>query len=211
MNLAAILLRKRRGVKARLCVLYVCQRKLGYDKLMAALPDLITVTQFRQLPYKDAYRYELRHGEVVAVTRPKARHWRLQVRLTRLLEPKLKGFGEVGMELPFRPLPEFELMAADVAAVSRRRFEAIDPDDNLHGAPELVIEIKSPSNTPGYLRERAAVCLAKGALQFWVVDEDKKSVTAIHQDGSVIVYQMGDAIPLGAFGSDELAVARIFR
>jgi hypothetical protein len=62
-----------------------------------------------------------------------------------------------------------------------------------------------------YLRERAAVCLAKGALQFWVVDEDKKSVTAIHQDGSVIVDQMGDSIPLGAFGSDELAVARIFR
>jgi len=177
---------------------------------MAAWPDLITVTQFRQLAHKDAYRYELRHGEVVAVTRPKARHWRLQVRLSRLLERKLQAFGEVGMELPFRPLPEFELMAADVAAVSRRRFDAIDPDDNLHGAPELVIEVKSPSNTQEYLRERAAACLANGALQFWVVDEDKRTVTAIHRDGSVIVYGIGDTIPLAAFGSDELPVARIF-
>jgi len=177
---------------------------------MAAWPDLITVTQFRQLAHKDAYRYELRHGEVVAVTRPKARHWRLQVRLSRLLERKLQAFGEVGMELPFRPLPEFELMAADVAAVSRRRFDAIDPDDNLHGAPELVIEVKSPSNTQEYLRERAAACLANGALQFWVVDEDKRTVTAIHRDGSVIVYGIGDTIPLAAFGSDELPVGRIF-
>jgi Uma2 family endonuclease len=177
---------------------------------MAALSDLITVTQFRRMPENEAYRYELRHGEVVAVTRPKTRHWRLQVRVSRLLERKLKAFGEVGMEFPFRPLPEFELMAADVAAVSRHRFEAIDPDDNLYGAPGLIIEIKSPSNTQEYFRERAAVCLANGALQFWVVDEDEKSVTAIHQDGSVIVYRMGDTIPLAAFGSDELPVARIF-
>ena len=177
---------------------------------MAALPELITVTHFRRSRENVADRYELRHGAVVAVTRPKARHWRLQVRLSRLLERKLERFGEVGMELPFRPLPEFELMAADVAAVSRRRFEAIDPDDNLHGVPELVIEIKSPSNTQEYLRERAAVCLANGALQFWVVDEDKKSVTVIHQDASVIVYGLGDSIPLAAFGSDELPVARIF-
>jgi Uma2 family endonuclease len=123
---------------------------------------------------------------------------------------KLKAFGEVGMEFTFHPPSEFELMAADVAAISRRRFEAIDPDDNLHGAPELVIEIKSPSNTQGYLHERTSVCLANGGLQFCVVDQDNQSVTAIHQDGSEIVYHMGDTMPLGAFGSDELPVARIF-
>ena len=87
---------------------YAAHPRFGYHTAMAALPDLITVTQFPQLSHNDAYRYELRHGEVVAVTRPKARHWRLQVRLSRLLERKLKAFGEVGMELPFRPLPEFE-------------------------------------------------------------------------------------------------------
>jgi hypothetical protein len=46
---------------------------------------------------------------VVAATRPKARHWNLQSRLVRLLEPKLRTLGEVGMELPYRPVAEFDL------------------------------------------------------------------------------------------------------
>src|SRR5215813_4102734 len=103
---------------------------------MAPLPQLISVAQVPQIQ-KSEYLYELHHGEVVALTRPRARHWKLQMRLCRLLEPKLKLFGEVGIEIPYRPLPEFELRAADVAAISRTRFDAIDPDDNLQRAPEL--------------------------------------------------------------------------
>jgi len=122
---------------------------------MAALPHLISVEQFRQLPEGELL-YELHHGEVVALTRPRARHWKLQLRLSRLLEPRLKDFGEVATEVPYRPLAEFELRAADVAAISRARWDAIDPDDNLHGAPELAIEVKSPSNTERQLRELVA-------------------------------------------------------
>src|SRR4051812_21154136 len=113
---------------------------------MAALPNLITVAQFRELPEGGEFTYELHHGEVVAVTRPRARHFALQHRLTHLLDPKVAKFGVVGMEFPYRPLAEFDLRAADVAAVSHERWAAIDPDDNLRGAPELVIEVKSPSN-----------------------------------------------------------------
>src|SRR5882672_824507 len=114
---------------------------------MAALPNLITVAQFRELPQGGEYAYELHYGEVVAVTRPKSKHFRLQRRLRRLLETKLHAFGEVEIEVPYRPVAEFELRAADVAAISRVRWDAIDPDDNLRGAPELVIEVKWPSNT----------------------------------------------------------------
>jgi Uma2 family endonuclease len=86
---------------------------------MAALPDPITVEQFRQLPRGGEFAYELHDGKVLAVTRPKPRHWKLQSRIRRLLEPKLKAFGEVEIELPFRPVAEFNLRAADVAAISR--------------------------------------------------------------------------------------------
>src|SRR5450432_763441 len=108
---------------------------------MATLTDLITVEQFRQLPKGGEFAYELHDGKVVAVTRPKARHWSQQSRLVGLLAPKLKAFGEVGMEMPYRHVAEFDLRAADVAAVSWERFDAIDPEDNLRGAPELVIEV----------------------------------------------------------------------
>jgi len=177
---------------------------------MAALPHLITVDEYRRLPRGEGCAYELHNGKVVAVTFPKSRHWGLQVRLVRLLEPKLRKFGEVGMEFAFRPVAEFTLLAAEVAAVSRARFDAIDPEDNLRGAPDLVIEIKSPSNTMARFRERAAQCLANGTVQFWILDQGRKSVVVIHRDGRTILYGMADRIPLAPFGSGELAVSKIF-
>jgi Uma2 family endonuclease len=147
---------------------------------------------------------------VVALTRPKPRHWKLQRRLIRLLEPKLKAFGEVATEVPFRPVAEFDLRAADVAVVSWERWNAIDPDDDLRGAPELVIEIKSPSNTRRQLQERAALCLGSGAIECWIVDTEKKSVSVVRSEGAAIVYNAGSSIPLTAFGGGELAVDEIF-
>lgn len=177
---------------------------------MAALPHLITVAEFRQLPEGGEFAYELHHGEVVAVTRPRARHLKLQLRLMRLLEPKLRPFGEVAIECPYRPLSEFDLRVADVAAVSRARWDAIDPDDNLHGAPELVIEVKSPSNTQAQLEELVALCLNRGALECWIVDPVNQSVTVMHPDGSAQTFTSGSALPLAAFGSDSLTVDEIF-
>ncbi len=177
---------------------------------MAALPDLITVAQFRELPEGGEFAYELHHGVVVRETRPKARHWKQQVHLVRLLEPKLRAFGEVGIEFPFRPVAEFDLRAADVGVLSHRRWDQIDPDDNLRGAPELVIEIKSPSNRKSQLQELAGLCLANGAIEFWVVDLPNQTVSVVRSEGAVIVYGMGSIIPLDAFGGGELAVDAIF-
>jgi|SRR5579883_465750 len=109
---------------------------------MAALPDLITVEQYRRLPDDGTHRYELHHGEIVEVTQPKAGHWNLQVQLVDLLRPKLSSFGRAGMEFPYRAMPEFDLRAADVAAVSKPRFDGIDPDDNLRDPARLMNAVR---------------------------------------------------------------------
>ncbi|HEX3745691.1 MAG TPA: Uma2 family endonuclease [Bryobacteraceae bacterium] len=176
---------------------------------MAALPQLITVEEFRQLPESEL-AYELHFGEVVAMTRPKHRHVNLQLRLSDLLTPRLRSFGRVATEVPYRPFPEFDLRVADVAAVSQARWDAIDPDDNLRGAPDLVIEVKSPSNTARQLRELVSICLGNGASEVWIVDTDKKSVTVFRQDGIPAVFIAGDVLSLAAFGGSELPVAEIF-
>jgi Uma2 family endonuclease len=97
-----------------------------------------------------------------------------------------------------------------VAAVSQERWDAIDADDNLHGAPELVIEVRPPSNSKAQRRELVALCLANGAIECWIVDPQKKSVTVIRGDGFPVVCLEGEDIALAAFGSDRLPVAEIF-
>jgi Uma2 family endonuclease len=132
---------------------------------MAALPDLITVAQYRLLPDDGVAVYELYHGEVVAVSRPKAWHWEMQEHLVDLLKPRMPRF-RVGMEFAFRAIPEFDLRAADVAAVASDRYAACDPNDNLHGAPELVIEVKSPSTRSAKCRTWRRFVWRTGASNF---------------------------------------------
>ncbi len=177
---------------------------------MAALPNLITVAQFRELPEDGEYVHELHHGEVVTLTRPKMGHTKLQLRLRDLSAQKLESFGKVTIEFPYRPVAEFEYRVADVAAVSRSRWDACDPDDNLHGAPELVVEVKSPSNTKRQLQELVSLCLANGALECWIVDPVQTNLTVTHPDGVTVVYSAGEDIPLTAFGADRLSVTEIF-
>jgi len=116
----------------------------------------------------------------------------------------------LGIEVPFRALPEFEFRIADVAYVTRERWNAIDGEDNLRGAPEMVIEILSPSNTRAEMRERAALCMANGCLEFWVLDEGKRQATVSTPNGVTITYHSGQVIPLRLFGDASLAVDRIF-
>jgi len=149
----------------------------------------MTVEQFRELPLdRGPWLHELHYGEVVTSTRPKSGQYKLQVRLAHILETRAGSLGVVGIEMPFRAVPQFDPRTADVAFVSRERWDAIGPEDNLRGAPELVIEIKFPSNTWSELRERASLCLANGCQDFWIAEETARTITAIAPDGKAARY-----------------------
>jgi Uma2 family endonuclease len=170
----------------------------------------MTVEQFCELPPDDGpWLHELHHGEVVTSARPKSGIYKLQVRIAHVLETRAGDLGVVGIELPFRAVPQFDLRAADVAFISQERWDAIDPEDNLRGAPDLVIEVKSES-TWADLRERASLCLANGCQDFWIVDEKARIITAIDRDGKAVKYSETDTVPLPLFGGVGLRVADVF-
>ncbi|MGC2658031.1 MAG: Uma2 family endonuclease [Bryobacteraceae bacterium] len=178
---------------------------------MAAVaePLLITVEQYRQLPERNDLLQELHWGQLVTLTRPKARHVKLQSWLVRLLRPRAEHLGYVESELPFRALPEYDLRAADVAFVSKQRWDEVSDDEDLRGAPELVVEVLSRSNTPAKIQELAALCLSAGTHELWVIDAKRETVTITSRQGVSMVYGPGDRIPLSLFGGD-LAVSEIF-
>ena len=102
---------------------------------MATLPALMTVEQFQELPLdRGPVMHELHHGEVVTLTRPKAKHYRLQKRLERLLETRAGDLGVVGIEMPFRAVPQFDLCLANgcedfwIVDEKARTITAIAPD-----------------------------------------------------------------------------------
>ena len=171
----------------------------------------MTVEEFRRLPEDSgAVYHELRHGEPIAVTRPKYKHYVIQRRIRDLLPEAAPGRGLVDIEFAFRPVAEHELRVADVAYLSAERERAIDPDDNLRGAPEIVIEILSPSNTVSEIFDKEKLCLENGALEFWVVDPERKQVKVSTPGGHTITYKSGQTMALEVLGNSTLAVDIIF-
>jgi Uma2 family endonuclease len=179
---------------------------------MAANPaHLMTVEEFRQIPRPVGdYDYELHEGRLVPVTRPKLKHHILQSRLRDLLRALAPQGSFVEYEVAFRALPEHDLRVADVGYVSAERWTQADPEDNIRDAPEIVIEVLSPSNTAREMYEKEQLCLAHGCQEFWVVDPDKKYVRVATVNRPTTTYHPGQQIPLPLFGGASLRVDDLF-
>lgn len=172
----------------------------------------MTVEEFRRLPEDSGPVYhELRHGEPVAVTRPKHKHFLIQRNLRELLTAFAEPGSCIDIEVAYRPLPEHELWVADVAYVAAERFRQVDPDDNIRGAPELVVEVLSPSNTSAEIYEKARISLANGSREFWVVDPDRAQIKVTTPDGRTVTWQATDEIPVPFGSHGKLKVADILR
>lgn len=167
---------------------------------------LTTVAEYAQIPDPPGGRYELYHGELVKVSFPKSPHIRAQRQLRRLLERAAGDAGVVEKEFPYRPLPEHECWGADVAFISQARWDSFE--GYLMGAPELVVEVLSPSNTAAEILDKRNTCLENGAREFWVVDTDHRQIEVSTPDGHTRTYKSGQEIPL--FFGGNLRVDAVF-
>ncbi len=170
---------------------------------MAATTHLLTVEEFMQLPDDSrGWRQELYHGEPITLPPPKLKHGLIRRNLVKLLEPWAEKGGLVDKEVGYRPVPQYQFWTADVAYLAAERFRQADPEDNVMGAPELVIEVLSPSNTAAEIYDKEQTCLANGSKEFWVVDPKRRTLRVTTQDGHTRTYVSGQAVPLGVLGSD---------
>ena len=167
---------------------------------------LMTVAEYEKIPNPPGGVYELYHGQLIKVGFPKIPHVRAQWQLRQLLQAAAGDNGVAHTEFPYRPLPEYECWGADVAYVPKARWKEIK--DWLFGAPDLVVEVLSPSNATAEIFEKRKLCLENGSVQFWVVDTDHQLVEVSTPDGHSITYKSGQQIPL--FFGGQIAVDEIF-
>jgi len=169
----------------------------------------MTFAEFEQLPNAaEGLRQELRHGELVQVPPAKWIHFLLQDRLRGLLQDRAGGTGKAAIEFGFRPLSDNEYRIADVAFASIERWKSTNPDGYFRGAPEIVIEVLSPSNTVTEMLDKEKLCLENGCQEFWIVDPTLRLVKVSTPAGRAVTYSAGQEIPLLFGGS--LAVDAIF-
>ena len=178
---------------------------------MPVATHLMTVAEFMELPNpSNGNKQELRAGEVVEVPPPILEHNVVQENVKLFLWSAKPIGSYAAMEFPFRALPEHEVRVADVAWVSATRWKQTSRKGYLLGAPDLMIEVLSPSNTRSEMRERQSLCLANGTVEFWIVNIDQRNISVTHRDGSVQTYNPGDHIPLALLNAPPVPVDAIF-
>lgn len=82
---------------------------------------------------------------------------------------------------------------ADVGYVREERAARIGGDEYLNGAPDLVVEVLSPSNTADEIDDKRTTCIANGCQSFWVVN-DRRKLVAVTEDGVTKHYDRSSQI-----------------
>ena len=139
---------------------------------------LMSVEEFDRLQEPDELSYELDEGELVVMTKPRPLHNRIVLRLTSALVRYLETHpvGEV-----FNPDNLFVLgpktkRAPDVSFLRAARARQIDPNADIPGAPDLAVEVLSPTDTVAAVRRKIRQYFGAGAQCVWVVYPETRAV-----------------------------------
>ena len=145
----------------------------------------LTYEDYRATP--DDKRYELLNGDLMMVPAPNMKHQAVQAELGS----RLRRFtGEHGLgELFFAPcdvvLSDTDVVQPDLLFISRER-EHLITTENVRGAPDLVIEILSPSTADRDLGYKHELYGRHGVLEYWVLDPMAETVAVHRQRDGVL-------------------------
>lgn len=162
---------------------------------MGTTTTLVTAEQLLEMS-RDR-RCELVRGEIVDTSPPGFEHGalniRLAVRLATFVEQNKLGVvgSEFGVVLGRNP---DTVRAPDLSFVSAARLSA-KTAGYFEGAPDLAVEILSPSNRKGEMHARLSDLFEAGTRLVWVIDPRRKNVTAHHPDGTADVYVGDQEVP----------------
>jgi len=154
---------------------------------METLPRQITHKEFRAMEFGEdelkQFIFELVDGEIVARNFPTASHQRILFKLTMLFGNFAGQLGEV-LFAPFGVvLDDFDDVQPDLMFVRNERREIVQ-EDGIFGAPDLVVEIISPSSTKTDRGKKFKLYERMDVPEYWIVDIKNRSVEVYQRQES---------------------------
>lgn len=174
---------------------------------------LLTWEAFERLPDGDGLHREILEGELQTLPPVKSRHSKIASKLFKmLLALQEHQLGEVYLEAGYK-LSEVPptWIQPDASFLKMERARETAADGYFAGAPELAVEIVSPSETAKSLLRKVELLLGAGSLAVWVVYPEFRSVVVHSPGGTSITLRMGDNLTAPYLLKDwELPVATLF-
>ncbi|MGA3189112.1 MAG: Uma2 family endonuclease [Bryobacteraceae bacterium] len=180
---------------------------------MATTTGQITWQAFEQLPDGDGFHREVVEGELIVLPPPKSKHSRIARRMSRALAAfEDRGIAEVYVEAGYKLSEDPPTwIEPDVSVLRIERARATSGDGYFVGAPEIAVEVVSPSETARDLNRKIDALLAAGCLAVWVVYPEEQEVRVFVPGGTSYTRGMKEMLSAPELLPDwELPVARLF-
>ena len=182
---------------------------------MSTEVQLMTADELLALP-RGEFRYELVNGELKKMSPAGQKHGRIIVRLTEPLAKHVRDHklgqvyaAETGFKLKSNP---DTVRAADIAFVRKERLELLGETESYWpGAPDLAVEVNSPSDTVREVEKKVMEWLEFGSRSVWVVSSKLHTVTVYRSLTEIVVLTENDTLDGGDIVPGfKISIADIF-
>ena len=175
---------------------------------------LLTYEDYARLTPPDSGNYELHQGKIVFMPSPLAPHQIVSDNLHTYIsyfvkQNKLGRMLAAPMDVRFT---KHDTVQPDLLFISNDRLTIIEKI--VEGAPDLVIEIKSPSNTASELQYKKYLYEMGGVREYWLVNLELKTIKQyelideeLHLQRTLTVSDSLRSVVLPHF---EIEVGRVF-
>ncbi|MGD1938920.1 MAG: Uma2 family endonuclease [Cyanophyceae cyanobacterium] len=159
--------------------------------IQSTLSPPLTLEEFLATPEIEASpAWELTDGTAQQKPMPTLFHSRIQRNLVNYINARTKIYEAI-QELrcivpPNSPVP-------DISVIATERLG--EEDGPFNGAPDWLIEVRSPDQSTLKLQSKILHCLDNGTQLAWLIDCDRGSVWVWDTDGLPMVYEDDDKLP----------------
>jgi Uma2 family endonuclease len=166
--------------------------------------------------YSDEMRYELANGELATMPFEGGQHGRITAIIGFILKRHVKEnqlgvvyAAETGFLLTRDP---DTVLAPDVAFVSRSRVDGIEDEVKfIPFAPDLAIEVLSPSDRFTRTEKKAFAWIEHDTKLVLLVDPESKRVHSIRSKRSIVVHELEETIDCSdAVSGWQLKIREVF-
>lgn len=147
---------------------------------MATVPNVKTVTYYEWLSMPEL-RDEVVNGEIRPMPSPTCSHADIVESLYNLILPQVDkrkvrvGLAQFDLVIRLEPLT---VRVPDLALFETATV--VQKDGRIHSAPQLVVEVLSPSNTRRDREEKLADYAALGVPEAWVVSPEARTAEVLY-------------------------------
>ena len=189
---------------------------------MSEAYDLKEDRKFTYADYKDwelkpGERYELIYGEAYAMSAPNLTHQGILMELSTQFHTYLRKKPCKVYPAPCDVRLFYEEDESDDTVVQPDLVVVCDPEkfgeEGCRGAPDLVVEILSPSNTAIEMSRKFKLYHEAGVREYWVVDPKNKGLTIhLFQENAILSHTYGNTgtTPVSILPGLEIKLDEVF-